>query len=296
LPSVAFCWLVGCAAHSLWRLCDTRPKLAIPGKAFLGVLGFVLASIGTTSIVRRNEVWRDDFTLYSTTLRTDPDSYVMHLNLGTTYFAMRSFSAAEKELQLALRLKPDSPNVLNALGCVFLEEGRMEDSARSFQSAIADKPGWTDSHFNYGRLLTKLGQNDAALAEFRTAVAVGPLNSSAHLYLGQALAERGEASAAEAELRESIRLFPSLSAQKQLADLLLQTGRATEALPLLDELAVKYPYDGATHLKLAQLLERLGKPEAARTEYRKTLESDPANSEARAALKRIGDVPIGPGR
>ena len=296
LPSVAFCWLVGCAAHSLWRLCDTRPKLAIPGKAFLGVLGFVLASIGTTSIVRRNEVWRDDFTLYSTTLRTDPDSYVMHLNLGTTYFAMRSFSAAEKELQLALRLKPDSPNVLNALGCVFLEEGRMEDSARAFQSAIADKPGWTDSHFNYGRLLTKLGQNDAALAEFRTAVAVGPLNSSAHLYLGQALAERGEASAAEAELRESIRLFPSLSAQKQLADLLLQTGRATEALPLLDELAVKYPYDGATHLKLAQLLERLGKPEAARTEYRKTLESDPANSEARAALKRIGDVPIGPGR
>jgi protein O-mannosyl-transferase len=296
LPSVAFCWLAGCAAHYLWGLLEIRPKLAIPGKALLAVLGLVLVGLGAASIVGRNPVWRDDLTLYTTTLRADPDSYVMHLNLGTTYFATRNFTAAEKELQLALQLKPDSPNVLNALGCAYLELGRLEDSASAFKSAIAYKPRWTDSHFNYGRLLKKQGQSGAALAEFRTAVEVGPLNASAHLYLGEALAERGENSGAEAEFRESIRLFPSLSAQQQLADLLLQTGRETQALPLLEELAVEYPYDSAIHLKVARVLEHLGRPEDARKEYQKTLETDPANTEARVALGRIGDNPKAPSR
>jgi tetratricopeptide (TPR) repeat protein len=296
LPSVAFCWLAGYAAHSLWGLLGTRSKMAIPGKILLAVLGLAVVGLGTAGIIGRNQVWRDDLTLYRTTLRTDPDSYVMHLNLGTTYFATRNFAAAEKELQLALRLRPDSPNVLNALGCVYLEQGRMEDSAAAFKSAIAHKPRWTDSHFNYGRLLKKQGQNDAALSEFRTAVETGPLNASAHLYLGEALAERGEDSAAEKEFRESMRLSPSLTAQQQIADLLLQTGRENLALPLLEELAVKYPYDGPSHLKLARVLEHTGRLEDARKEYQKTLETDPANAEARTALKRMGDNPKGIGR
>jgi Tfp pilus assembly protein PilF len=220
----------------------------------------------------------------------------MHLNLGTTYFATRNFAAAEQQLQLALQLRPDSPNVLNALGCVYLEQGRLEDSVSAFRRAIAGKPSWTDPHFNYGRLLTRLGQNDAALSEFQAAVDTGHLNASAHLYLAEALAARQEDAAAEAQFRESIRLSPSLSAQQQLADLLLRTGRTGEALLLLQELTVSYPYDSANHLKAAALLEQLGRLGDARKEYQKTLETDAANSEALAALKWIGDNPQVPER
>jgi Flp pilus assembly protein TadD len=291
LPSVAFCWLAAHAVYSLWRLLESRPKLALPAKAMLAAAGLLLAGFGSAAIVRRNQVWKDDLTLYTTTLRTDPDSYVMHLNLGTTYFATRNFIAAESEFLLALQLRPNSPNVFNALGCAYLEEGRLGDSSEAFQRAIALKPSWTDSHFNYGRLLARLGQRDPALSEFRAAVQSGPLNASAHLYLAEALAERQENAEAEAQFRQSIRLSPSLSAQQQLADLLLRTGRAGEALPLLEELAVTYPYDSATHLKRGAVFESLGRLGDARKEYQKTLETDPANSEALAALKRIGDNP-----
>jgi Tfp pilus assembly protein PilF len=65
---------------------------------------------------------------------------------------------------------------------------------------------------------------------------------------------------------------------------------------LLDELTVTYPYDSATHLKRAAVFESLGRLADARKEYQKTLETDPSNSEARAALKRIGDNPQLPGR
>jgi len=287
LPSVAFCWLLGSAGITLWSAWPYQPKLSAAWRALLafGCLAIMIHSVGM--ILERNRAWRDDLTLYLTTLKTDPDAYVMHLNLGTTYFGMHDFRAAERELRIALQLKPGSPNVLNALGCIYLEKGQLDEASKVLQEAIAAKPTWTDPHFNYGRVLKKMNQDDAALAEFRKAVETGPLNASAHLYLGQELAERGQYAEAEAELKESVRLLPNLMAQQQLVDLLLKTGKEAEAKSLLQQMAAQFPYDGATHLKLARLREKDGNTKEALQEYQKALEVDPANSEARDGVARL---------
>lgn len=287
LPSVAFCWLGGSALVYLWNAFRNPPQLQTAWRAALSIGCLAAAILAFGAIVRRNRVWQDDLTLYLTTLKTDPDSYIMHLNLGTTYFAMRDFSAAGIELRRALELKPGSANTLNALGCVYLEQGRLDEASQALRAAIASKPRWTDPHFNYGRVLKKTGQDDLALEEFRTAVEVGPLNASARLYLGQELAERGQTAAAESELRESIRLYPTLTAQKQLADLFLSTGREAEGIAILRQIAKEYSYDSATHLKLARILESKGELQQALKEYHQTLELDPENIEAREGLARL---------
>ena len=287
LPSVAFCWLLGCAGVALWSAWPDQPKISAAWRALL-VLGCAAITVHSAGVIlERNRVWRDDLTLYLTTLKTDPDAYVMRLNLGTTYFSMHDFRSAVRELRIALQLKPGSPNVLNALGCVYLEKDQLDDASKAFQEAIAAKPTWTDPHFNYGRVLKKMNQDDAALAEFRKAVETGPLNASAHLYLGQELAERGQYTEAESELKESVRLLPNLMAQQQLVDLLVKTGKEAEAKSLLQQVAAQFPYDGATHLKLARLLEKDGYSKEALKEYQKTLEVDPANSEARSGVTRL---------
>jgi hypothetical protein len=40
----------------------------------------IIVSLGV--IVRRNTIWRDDMTLYTTTLQTNPDAAVIRSNLG----------------------------------------------------------------------------------------------------------------------------------------------------------------------------------------------------------------------
>ena len=287
LPSVAFCWLLGSVGVALWGAWPYEPRLSAVWRALLAFACLAITVHSVNTIQERNRVWRDDLTLYLTTLKTDPDAYVMHLNLGTTYFSVHDFRAAERELRIALQLRPGSPNVLNALGCVYLEKEQLDDAGRILQEAIAAKPAWTDPHFNYGRVLKKLNQDDAALAEFYKAVETGPLNASAHLYLGQELAERSQNDEAEAELKESVRLQPSLIAQRQLADLLLKTGNEAETKALLLQMAAQYPYDGPTHLRMARLLEKEGNPQESLKEYQKTLEMDPANVEARAAVARL---------
>jgi tetratricopeptide (TPR) repeat protein len=287
LPSVAFCWFVGRAGASLWAAWPHQPKLSAAWKALLAFACLAITFHSVGAILQRNREWRDDLTLYLTTLKTDPDAYVMHLNLGTTYFGMHDFRAAERELRIALQLKPGSPNVLNAIGCVYLEQGHLDSAGKALQESIAAKPRWTDPHFNYGRVLKKLNQDDAALEEFRTAVETGPLNASARLYLGEELADRGQYAEAEAQLKESVRLLPTLVAQQQLADLLLKTNRDVEAKALLLQTAAQYAYDGPTHLKLGRLLEKEGDLKQALREYQQTLNVDPANSEARTAIARL---------
>lgn len=286
LPSVGFCWLAGWAAKSLSGHLNGRTRTQTALRVAILATGVALVFLGVGKTWARNRIWHDDMILYTTTLQTDPDSYVMHMNLAVSYFGV-NFKASESELYRALELKPDSPNVLNVLGCVYLEQGRSQEAETMFQRAIAIKPGWTDPHFNYGRLLKKMGQDDAALAQFQKAVEVGPLNATARLYLAQELAERSRDTEAEAEYRQSIQLSPSLTAGRNLADILLRTGKENEAADMLRRLAKEYPYDSATHLRLARLLEKERKSQEAAKEYKTTLETDPANTEAIAALKRI---------
>ena len=286
LPSVGFCWLVGWTAKRIWDFLGAQKLPRILVRAVPVSAGIALVAFGAVKTWARNTIWRDDLTLYTATLETDPESYVIHMNLGISYFGV-NFKSSEAELRRALDLKPDSPNVLNALGCVYLEQNRLSEAAEAFREAISLKPGWTDPHFNYGRLLKKLGQDDSALAEFRKAVEVGPVNATARLYLAQELANHGDKSGAEVQYRQSILLAPSLTAQRNLADILLETGRQQEAVKLLQKVAKEYPFDGATHLRLGRALESEGKTREARQQYLSTLETDPANSEARAALRQL---------
>jgi protein O-mannosyl-transferase len=291
LPSVGFCWIAAWLLSRCWDSLQSKDSWQMPARvALAGVMAAILLT-GAIKTFARNNVWHDDITLYTTTLRTDPDSYVMHLNLGTSYFQNRNFPEAEKELKQALIFNPGSVNALNALGCLYLEQERFDESTRLFQSAIDLKPLWTDPHYNYGRLLVKIGHRAEALKEFRKAVETGPLNSSARLFLAQALAEDGNLQEAETEYRQSLALAATIDAQKGLIDVLLRAGRNAEADDRMRDVLKQYPFEGAIHLKLAKQLEIEGYREEALKEYRAALETDSQNTEIKSAIERLSAKP-----
>jgi protein O-mannosyl-transferase len=289
LPSVGFCWLVGWVLAILLDRLESRAGVTKANYGSIGLIGvlLVLALFAIRETWNRNRIWRDDFALYGATIQTDPDSYIMRMNLGIVHFEAGNLLAAEKDLDYALALKPDSPNVLNALACVYLEQGRLDDAAQTLKKAIALKPSWGDPHLNYGRVLTKERQSDEAISEFRTAVQVAPLNAFAHVALADELVARGEDVQAEAEYRKALELHPSLHAQQKLADVLLRAGRNTAAEGVLHKIVTEYPFDSQSHLKLAELLDNSGRTDEARQQYQATLQTDPRNQEALERLAQL---------
>jgi Flp pilus assembly protein TadD len=284
LPSVGFCWLVAWYTINLW---DRTPAPARWPHRHMAVAAAAVALLAVSSTVLRNRVWRDDMTLYTRTLQTNPDAAVIRSNLGSLYFDAEQFDRALQEWQLALAQKPDNVVTMNALGILYTRVGRFADADAMFKQAMAAKPLWGDAHFSYGLLLQKNGDLAGALSEFKTAVTLSPLSGPAHRWYGEALVKNGQLEEAIPQLTEAIELEASLESMHDLSGVYLVEGRSAEAALLLRRITSQFPYDSSAHLMLGKMLEQAGKPQEARIEYKAGLANDPNNVEAKAALQRL---------
>ncbi len=57
--------------------------------------------------LRKLEQYKESLKQYKKCLRIEPESYILHYNLGRAYFEMQKYGEARKALEDALRLKPD---------------------------------------------------------------------------------------------------------------------------------------------------------------------------------------------
>jgi tetratricopeptide (TPR) repeat protein len=285
LPSVGFCWLLSWCLLKIWRseLASNRPKTRV-------VAGFLLAmaaAVGSYQIITRNRDWQSDLTLYTRTLQTDPDAYIIRSNLAGTYFASFDYPRAEQEWKIALAGKPDNVINMNALGVLYTVEGRYPEAEAMLLRAIAARPLWADSHYDYGILLHKTGRDTQSLAEHQKAVDLAPYNPQARRWYAEELVAIGNDAEAEKQFAESIKLQSSYNALDGLAALYIRTGQTQKAEGILTDLTREFPYDGKSLLQLAKLLDADGRYKEARAKYKAVLTTDPQNSDATEAIKKL---------
>jgi protein O-mannosyl-transferase len=287
LPSVGFSWLVGwCAVHA-W---DALARLRTPLRGLRFVVATLMATVvvlGSARTISRNSDWRNDLTLYTRTLETDPDAHVIRSNLAGVYFDLGRVEQAGREWETALAGKPDNVVTMNALGILYTQQGRYAEARAMFQRAIAAKPLWGPAHYNYGFLLQKTEDTNRALDEFRSAVQLSPLDATARRRYGEALLATGKLDEAEAQLKSAVDLEPSLEALQSLTQVYLQEEKCDLAEILLRRTVKAFPYDSSAHFELARLLETATHLEEAKREYLAGLTTDATNAEAKAAIKRI---------
>jgi hypothetical protein len=92
IPSLGVCLLIPALMDRYLGAFRKPATLALAGIAAL--LGWLT--------IQRAAVWRDDRTLYTTTLAVSPDAAPFHLNLGIHYFRQRNLPAARREFVAGL--------------------------------------------------------------------------------------------------------------------------------------------------------------------------------------------------
>jgi len=287
LPSVGFCWLVGWCAVQAW---DALARLRTPLRGLRFAVATLLAAaavLGSAKTILRNTDWRDDLSLYTRTLETDPDAHVIRSNLGGVYFDLGQAERAGREWEIALAGKPDNVVTMNALGMLYTQQGKYAEARVMFQRAIAAKPLWGPEHYNYGLLLQKMGETDRALEEFKSAVQLSPLDATARRRYGEALLATGNLDEAEVQLKSAIDLEPSLEALHSLSQVYLQMEKYGQAETQLRRIVEEYPFDSSAHFQLARLLEMSKHFDEAKKEYLEGLKTDAANAEAKSAIRRM---------
>lgn len=245
-------WTVA-GGWALTRLLHRWPPGTMPGRAALGVMAAVVATLALLS-ARQCAVWRTTETLW---LYTGPR-------------AMDSSVAAK------------------AYGSVLLERGQVDEAIAAFRRAIALKPANAGAHHGLWSALLRQGRTDELIVALEHGLSAGITPAQTHFFLANALAQRGELEAAIEHHREALRLEPRyLEAHTNLASCYAQRRDFERAIQhCLAALEID-PGAVPARLNLALLYEQTGRLDQAIAQLRELLRRHPDQQRAQAELRRM---------
>ncbi|HVO13414.1 MAG TPA: sulfatase-like hydrolase/transferase [Vicinamibacteria bacterium] len=188
----------------------------------------------------------------------------------------------------ALRQWPEDTMLLHGLAVAARKAGRVEEAAKAEQAVLAIDPTDANAHNGMGLLLAQAGRPADARVAFERAVALDPSAVTYRVNLGNARLTAGDTAAAEEAYREALRLdSTSLDAGNGLALVLVNTGRAATAIPLLERIVALAPdfYGAWLHLGMAR--QATGDTAGAAEAYRRVLAAPPSAAAPREAAAQL---------
>jgi len=186
-------------ALGLYR--ERKPYVeAVLCAGLLGVLG--------TLTWRQCGMYADAETLWKTTLRLNPDSWLAHTDLGAIFLKRGKLDDAMLHYKFALQINPRYQEAYNGLGAVLLQKGQVDEAIAQFQKALQVNPDDAEAQFNLGAALAQKGRLDDAIAQYQKALQTNPGDARGHLNLALTLLEKGRTSEVAPHFQKALELGP----------------------------------------------------------------------------------------
>lgn len=180
VPSVGVCMLMGLALGAAARRWP-KPLTTTPWGRLRA--GMAAALLGLTAIltayalltIQRNRVWQSNETLYTTDIRTQPDSFRCWQNLGLLRQEQGNRAEAIACFERALELAPNAYELLARMGWYEARQGHVDEALRLLERA-GDNAWQTETFTLWVRaqLHSKLDQLDEAVTLYERVLAVQP--------------------------------------------------------------------------------------------------------------------------
>jgi tetratricopeptide (TPR) repeat protein len=190
----------------------------------------LLITLGTLTW-KQCGMYADDETLWQTTLRRNPNSWLAQGDLGNDFLQEGQVDEAIDHLQKALEINPNVAKVHYSLGLSFVQLGQMDKAIAHFQKALQLKPGFAAAHNNLGFALARKGEVDKAIAEYQKALAIEPDMAEAHENLDIALLQKGEVEEVIPHFQKALETNPdNVEARSYLGLAFAQKGEVRQAI------------------------------------------------------------------
>lgn len=202
-------------------------ELPLLKPAFCGALLLVLATLTW----RQCGMYKSPETLWRTTIRRNPGSFMAQNNLGNLLYAQGRVSEAIAHYQQALRIKPDSALIALNLGNALFAEGRVGEAIHYYRKAQELQPHGASIAFKLGNALFAERRVDEAIAAYRQALKDQPDSPVVLCSLGEALLNKGNVNGAMDSYRKALQADPHLArARSGLGDAAVRQRRIADAI------------------------------------------------------------------
>jgi len=172
----------------------------------LGAICLALALISW----QRNEVWKDEITLWQDAVTRAPLMPETHYNLGHAHHLTGDLDLACRSYERAVELSPGYARAQANLGIVYREQGEIQRAILAFQTALQEEPERVEILNNLGLIYADEGRFDESITLYHKALAINPHLPEIWLNLGLAYRDKGLLQESYQALRKALQLDPEI--------------------------------------------------------------------------------------
>lgn len=219
--------------------------------------------------VQRNEVWRDEATLWRDAIAKGGRMARPHVNLGKALLEQGQLDEAIEASQQALAIEPQLERAHYNIGTAYMHQQRYDLAEAYFRRALEIRPEMLPALNNLGNVYQQQGVWQQALAVYRQALAIQE-HASIYHNIGNAFLEAGYADSARTAFRQALSADPQMrEAYKGLAKACRAEDLLQTTVEVLGEALVHWPQDSLFLLMRGDALAALGHEQEAMTCYRR---------------------------
>ncbi|MFN3531179.1 MAG: tetratricopeptide repeat protein [Candidatus Brocadia sp.] len=238
----------------------------------LGTVIIILCIIS----VHRNGIWRDEFTLWHSTVNRESNSARAHHNLGVVY-SLKGFSDyAEFEYKKTLEINPKDVESHFNMGNAYERKGMLDAAIKEYQEALRCNPVYADAYNNLGGIYKKKHIFDRAIELYKKAIQCNPFSPYYYNNLGLAYHENKLYKEAITEFSRAVQINSGISfLHNNLGNTYKEMGNFEEALTEY-KTALKLDPDSAdTHNNLGIIYIGTGQFDKAISEFDTAIQLNP---------------------
>ena len=147
-------------------------------------------------------------------------------------------------------------------------EGKTEDAIAEVQTALKMSPQEPNLHFVLGHLYWEAERYDEAVSAFEAELAIEPQNAKAIAYLGDIAMKKGDNDKALTLLRQAAALQDNVRlAFMDIGSILVDQKQYKDAIPALRQAVKLDPTQPDAHFRLGHVYQALGDNAAAEKEF-----------------------------
>lgn len=247
---------VGLAMSVTWTLILAFER--VPRRILVPAALLVLAAC-TYGTYRRNQVWKDESSLWADVVMKSPRNGRGLMNYGVTLLGKGDIQGALRYFERALAYTPNYNLLQINLGVAYGQLLRDDEAERHFQRAIALTPGDALPYYYYARWLNSRGRMQEAWTRARTGAELNPGDLDIQNLIASILARSKGRDEELARMEQAALARPMAETYLGLSLRYHQLGRyadcirlAREALKLKPDYAEAYNNIAASHESLGE--------------------------------------------
>src|SRR5215813_6542356 len=235
--------------------------------------------------------------LYGEALGRDPSLWQAEFQRGAAYFSLNRLSDAKASMLGVIKQlaefgdAPEARQVSSRaqilLGEIALAENNPVEAEKSFRRALELNPNAARAHAGLAEILLGAGKRAEAIAEAKAAIEAGDDRAGVYALLGEAQTLSGKYEEALASFNEALKREPKNAiAISRRAEVYLARNDLKAAIEDL-RASVEIEPSISSRLRLGFALIAAKQYDEAVSLYRRILQDDPSNNEARTAVAAV---------